>query len=123
MHAMKRIVCLLPALLLAGGCARQAESDGYGGSLAQESAPMAPKHFQGASTIQGRQSRVELSSWNEQLPLEVTVLVLLPGRVEAHETERKSPFDLYLQAKITRKMGKMQLSPLLKIGEEPAPRK
>lgn len=32
MRAMKRIVFgLLPALLLAGGCTRQAESDGYGG--------------------------------------------------------------------------------------------
>ena len=42
MRAMNRIVfCLLPALLLAGGCSRKTESDAYGGSLAQESAPMA----------------------------------------------------------------------------------
>ncbi len=73
MRAMKRIVIgLLPTLLLAGGCTRQAESDADGGSLAQESAPIAA-----ADTAAGGAARNQAEA-QAMLAYEHSVDIALP---------------------------------------------
>ena len=83
---------------------------------------MTLEDIQGRAALYRRESRLKLTTGNRELSLELTALILLPGRVEADKAKGKGTGNLDFQAKIAWEVGGMELRAPLEVRQEAVPK-